>query len=90
MLGFDVLGEVSTSIGRIDAVWKWKERVVIAEIKHAEKGTLEALLQEAFDQIHDRRYYEGFTGNNRRIALLAIAIAGREIDCRMEEFCPDS
>jgi len=85
MLGFNVLGEVSTSIGRIDAVWTWEERVVIAEVKHSEKGSLESLLKEAFEQIHDRRYYEGYAGNNRRIALLAIAIAGRDIECRMEE-----
>ena len=85
MLGFEALGEVPTNIGRIDAVWTWKDRVVIAEIKHSEKDTLETLLKEAFDQIHDRRYYEGYTGNNRRIALLAIAVAGREIECRMEE-----
>ena len=85
MLGFKALGEVSTSIGRIDAVWTWEDRVVIAEVKHSEKSTLETLLQEAFDQIHDRRYYEGYAGDNRRIALLAIAVAGREIECRMEE-----
>jgi len=85
MLGFDVLGEVPTNIGRIDAVWTWDNRVVIAEIKHSEKGALESLVQEAFEQIHDRRYYERFAGNNRRIALLAIAIAGREVACRMEE-----
>jgi len=85
MLRFDVSGEISTNIGRIDAVWTWQDRVVIVEVKHAEKGALETLLQEAFDQIHDRRYYEGYAGDNRRIALLAIAVAGREIECRMEE-----
>ena len=86
MLGFEVLGEVPTSIGRIDAVWKWKDRIVIAEIKHDEKSAPEALVQEAFDQIHKRRYYDGFAGSNRRIALMAIAIAGRDIECRMEEW----
>jgi len=85
MLGFEVLGEIPTNIGRIDAVWTWEERVVIAEVKHSEKGSLESLLKEALEQIHDRRYYEGYAGNNRRIALLAIAVAGREIECRMEE-----
>ena len=85
MLGFDVLGEVPTSIGRIDAVWKQDDRIVIAEIKHDEKSTLEALLQEAFEQIHNRRYYDSFSGKNRRIALLAIAISGKETACRMEE-----
>ena len=85
MLGFDALGEIPTNTGRIDAVWTWEDRVVIVEIKHSEKGTLESLLQESFEQIRDRRYYERFAGNNRRIALLAIAIAGREVACKMEE-----
>ncbi|MDR3170349.1 MAG: hypothetical protein LBU17_01835 [Treponema sp.] len=31
MLGFKADGEVSTDKGRIDAVWTWKERVVITE-----------------------------------------------------------
>jgi hypothetical protein len=85
MMGFNVLGEIPTSIGRIDAVWKDEDRIVIAEVKHDENETLESLLHEAFDQIHNRRYYEGYAGNNRRVALLAIAIAGRDVACRMEE-----
>jgi hypothetical protein len=85
MLGFEPLGEVLTNIGRIDVIWKFEDRVVIAEVKHDENKTSEALLQEAFKQIHDQRYYEGFTGDNRRIALLAIAVAGREVTCKMEE-----
>ena len=85
MLGFDVTSEMPTNNGRIDAVWKWKDRVVIAEIKHSENGKVESLLQEAFEQIHDRRYYERFVGKNNRVALLAIAIANRQITCKMEE-----
>ena len=73
------------SIARHYGLYSWKDRVVIAEVKHSEKGSLETLLKEAFEQINDRRYYEGFAGDNRRIALLAIAVAGREIECRMEE-----
>ena len=68
-----------------DAVWTWKDRVVVAEVKHAEKGALESLLKEAFDQIHNRRYYEGYADDNRRIALLVIAVEEREIECRIEE-----
>ena len=85
MLGFEVNGEVSTDKGRIDAVWTWEERVVVTEIKYADKGSIKLLLQEAFEQIYDRRYYERYLGNNRRVALLAIAFAGKEIACRMEE-----
>jgi hypothetical protein len=86
MLGFKVDAEVSTDKGRIDAVWTWHERVVIAEIKYAAAGDTAKLLDEAVAQIHDRRYYERYAGENKRIALLGVAFAGKEIACRMEEF----
>jgi hypothetical protein len=42
LLGFDVQAEVSTNKGRIDAVWTWKERVVIAEVKFSAEGSSSA------------------------------------------------
>ncbi|WP_056928545.1 ATP-binding protein, partial [Candidatus Symbiothrix dinenymphae] len=87
MLGFKVDAEVNTDKGRIDAVWTWQERVVVAEIKYANARTTttDALLDEALAQIHARRYYERYAGENKRIALLGVAFAGKEIACRMEE-----
>jgi hypothetical protein len=85
LLGFNLFAEVSTDKGRLDAVWTWEERVVIVEIKFSEKGATEPLLKEAFAQIHERRYYERYAGGNHRIALLAVAFAGKEIACKMEE-----
>ncbi|MDR1919047.1 MAG: PD-(D/E)XK nuclease domain-containing protein, partial [Tannerellaceae bacterium] len=85
LLGFQVEAELPTDKGRIDAVWLWKERVVIAEIKYAAEGSVEPLLEDAFAQIRERRYPERYAGSPRRIALLAIAFAGKEIACRMEE-----
>jgi hypothetical protein len=85
LLGFKIDAEVSTDKGRIDAVWTWGERVVIAEIKYAARGKTEPLLNAALAQIRDRRYYERYSGENKRIALLAIAFAGKETACKMEE-----
>ncbi|MDR3171109.1 MAG: PD-(D/E)XK nuclease domain-containing protein, partial [Treponema sp.] len=78
-------GEVSTDKGRIDAVWTWEERVVIAEVKYAIEGKVEPLLEAAMAQILDRRYYERYTDANHRIALLAIGFAGKDLACRMTE-----
>jgi hypothetical protein len=36
-------------------------------------------------QIEDKRYYERYAGEGRRIALLAAAFAGKDIACRMTE-----
>jgi hypothetical protein len=85
MMGFKVDAEISTNIGRIDAVWTWEERVVIAEVKYAAEGNPNALIAEAFAQIHEKKYYERYLGQNKRIALLAVAFAGREITGEMRE-----
>ncbi|MDR0734027.1 MAG: ATP-binding protein [Dysgonamonadaceae bacterium] len=82
LLGFKIHGETPNNRGRADAVWEQPELTVIAEIKyHAEKKT-DVLLQEAMTQIHERRYYNAYTG---KIILLGIAFSGKEVGCRMEE-----
>ena len=86
LLGFETDAEVSTDKGRIDAVWTWDERVVVAEVKYSVEGSVAALLDEAMNQIRERRYYERYAGApDKRVALLAVAFAGKEIACRMEE-----
>lgn len=84
MLGFEIRGEVMTNIGRIDAVWTLPNQVIVAEIKcQSKKEDISALLDEAMAQIRERRYYEQFARS--RVSLLAVAFAGTEIGCRMEE-----
>jgi len=60
--------------------------VVIAEIKYANRGACEKLLNDALAQIKKNCYHERYAGSNRRIAFLAVAFAGKKIACRMEEF----
>ncbi|GAP71810.1 hypothetical protein SAMD00024442_19_10 [Candidatus Symbiothrix dinenymphae] len=94
-LGFKPDAEVCTDKGRIDAVWTWQERVVIAEVKYAASddtkdvadntATTAKLLDTALAQIREVRYYERYAGENKRIALLGVAFVGKEIACRMEE-----
>jgi hypothetical protein len=55
MLGFKVEAEVSTDKGRIDAVWTWGERIVIAEVKYSARGTTEKLLDEGLAQIKEKK-----------------------------------
>ncbi|GHV61108.1 ATPase AAA [Bacteroidia bacterium] len=80
MLGFEIQGQVMTNIGRIDAVWQLPKQTVVAEIKfHAKKDT-DTLLNEAMQQIHDRRYYEPYI--DKKVILLAVAFTGKEVKCR--------
>jgi hypothetical protein len=85
LLGFKVDAEVSTDKGRIDAVWTWNERVVIAEVKYAAEGDTDKLLDAALAQIREKKYAERYAGGDKRIALLGVAFAGKESACRMEE-----
>ncbi|MDR2762100.1 MAG: PD-(D/E)XK nuclease domain-containing protein, partial [Planctomycetaceae bacterium] len=55
---------------------------VIAEIKYHAKKKINTLLKEAMKQIHERRYYNKYSG---KIILLGIAFAGKNVGCKMEE-----
>jgi hypothetical protein len=83
MLGFDIQGEVMTNIGRIDAVWHQPGLTVVAEIKYSAEKDIDSLLDDAMTQIRDRRYYEKYL--DRNILLMAVAFAGEELKCSMEE-----
>jgi len=86
MLGFDVQGEYSTSIGRIDAVLTLENQIIVAEVKYAKSGSTEALLKKAFKQIYDNKYADSFIASGKAISLLAIGFAGRKIACRFANF----
>ncbi|MDR1129493.1 MAG: ATP-binding protein [Prevotellaceae bacterium] len=84
-MGFKPQGEISTNIGRIDAVWKLPDMTVIAEVKYsAKKSFLGRLLSKASKQIHDRKYYDAYRNEPGKIVLVSIAFSGREIGCRIE------
>ncbi|MDR0810869.1 MAG: PD-(D/E)XK nuclease domain-containing protein, partial [Paludibacter sp.] len=85
LLGFKVEAEIPTNIGRIDAVWTWNERVVIAECKYSATETAETLIEQAFAQIREKKYAERYEGDNKRIALLAVVFAGKKVESRMVE-----
>jgi Holliday junction resolvase-like predicted endonuclease len=83
-LGFKVQNEISTNVGRIDAVWKLSDVTVVIEVKYSTDKSLDKLLTEASQQIHDRKYYESYLTETNKIILLSIAFSGKEIGCRME------
>jgi hypothetical protein len=85
MLGFHVDAEVSTNKGRIDAVWTWKDRAVIAEVKYASKGALKTLLDTAMAQIKEKGYCERYAASHQRVAQLAVAFSGKRIGVEMKE-----
>jgi hypothetical protein len=86
-LGFQPQGEVETNIGIIDAVWKSSDITIITEVKYSSiKKSLAKLLDEATQQIYERKYYEAYLTETNKIVLLSIAFSGKEIGCRMEAY----
>ncbi|MDR0912017.1 MAG: ATP-binding protein [Methanobrevibacter sp.] len=98
--GFDIKGEDTTSDGRIDAILEQKDSAVIMEFKYSytkedenkeiiEKAkTTDSLLDEAFEQIHDKEYYKKYH-NKEKIILLAVAISNKQIETKFELFKGD-
>ncbi|MDR3189204.1 MAG: ATP-binding protein [Prevotellaceae bacterium] len=83
IMGFDIQGEILTSVGRIDAVWRQPGLTVVAEVKYHHKKKIGTLLDEAMKQIRDRRYYEAYL--DRKVRLLAVAFTGKTVKCKLEE-----
>jgi hypothetical protein len=81
MLGFKVRAEEPNNLGQSDLVWEQPELTVVAEIKYHAKEKIDTLLKEALNQIHERRYYNRYSG---KVLLLGIAFSGRQPGCRME------
>jgi hypothetical protein len=66
LLGFDILAEVSTNLGRIDAVIELDKIVYILEFKMNEADT-------AIQQIKEKKYYEKYEGKSKKIVLVGVA-----------------
>ncbi len=73
LIGTAVAVEVSTSIGRIDAVVMTKTDIFIFEFK------LSGTAQEALAQIHERRYTAPYRDDGRPITLIGAAFKDRNL-----------
>lgn len=82
LLGFDIISEEATNVGRIDAVIRFSETIYIFEFK---LGTGE----EAMNQIKRKRYYEKYILEKKQIFLVGVGFdnENRNInDYEFEEF----
>jgi hypothetical protein len=84
MSGYEVEGEVHTDKGRIDAVLKKGSYVIVVEIKYGKETEVEQLLQEAMEQIKEKKYYEKYASSE--VSLLAVAFGeNKEIGCKFSD-----
>ena len=73
LLGYYTDAEVNTSIGRIDAVIKTKTHIYILEFKVNDTA------ENAMQQIKDRKYYEKYLNEDKKIILMGIACQEKTI-----------
>jgi hypothetical protein len=69
LIGAMTEAEVNTNVGRIDAVVKTRTDIFVFEFKLA--GTA----QRAMRQIREKRYFEPFLADGRRISLVGVAFS---------------
>ncbi|MDR3244359.1 MAG: PD-(D/E)XK nuclease domain-containing protein, partial [Elusimicrobiota bacterium] len=83
LLGFKVQGERETNLGKIDAVWEQEKFTLVMEIKYSHKKSKEKLIEEAMEQIKEKRYYESYM--NKPVILIAIGFSAKENKDRLTE-----
>jgi hypothetical protein len=84
LLGYDVEAEVSTALGRIDAVVKTATAVYVLEFK------VEGDASVALAQVRDRRYYEKYLHLGLPVYLVGLACAHKRIADWQVELAPQT
>jgi hypothetical protein len=82
LLGFDIEAEVMTLKGRLDAIVKHKDFVLIIEFKFSEEKSLEVMLNNAENQIIEKGYYKPY--QNKNVIVLSIATQARDVRCKFK------
>ena len=72
LMGADIIGEVSSNIGRIDAVLTTPNDIYIIEFK------FDLSADKAIEQIRENKYYEPYLDSNKKIHLLGINFSTQE------------
>ncbi|MDR0913030.1 MAG: ATP-binding protein [Methanobrevibacter sp.] len=82
LLGFDIEGEIQTLKGRLDAVLKQNNTVVIIEFKFSENKTFEQMFEKAKKQIIKNEYYKSY--QDKKIIILRVAFQFRDLKCKLQ------
>ncbi|KZX11798.1 ATP-binding protein [Methanobrevibacter filiformis] len=82
IIGLEIIGEVQSSKGTVDAILKKDNLIVVIEIKYSLKSSLKYMIEKALKQIKEKEYYKPYLDKN--VLLLAIAIKDRDLCCKIE------
>ncbi|KZX14474.1 ATP-binding protein [Methanobrevibacter filiformis] len=81
-LGFKIKSEEPINQGRIDAIFRDKNLIVITEVKYTqdERKTLDTIVDNALNQIHSKQYYRLYKNKKYEVILLAIGFKDTKIN----------
>ncbi|MDR3063601.1 MAG: ATP-binding protein, partial [Methanobrevibacter sp.] len=82
IIGLEIIGEVQSSKGTVDAILKKDDLIVVIEIKYSLKSSLKYMIEKALKQIKEKEYPKPYL--NKNVLLLAIAIKDRDVSCKIE------
>ncbi|MDR1819034.1 MAG: PD-(D/E)XK nuclease domain-containing protein [Methanobrevibacter sp.] len=84
LLGFEIDGEIVTDKGRMDAALIIDNEAFIIKIKFSKDANkIDAIINEALNQIKNKKYYEKYLKYN--IIFLGVAFADKEVKCKFNE-----
>ena len=87
LMGVKIDMEVLTDKGRIDGVLEFPDKVYIIEFKYGKPGSnMEKVLESAVRQIEDKKYYEKFIKEEKKIIFLGAGFVDREIGYKYKEY----
>ncbi|MDR2545777.1 MAG: ATP-binding protein, partial [Methanobrevibacter sp.] len=81
-MGFKAKGEVTISQGRIDAVFRNKNHIIVSEVKYTQnqKKSIDDLMNKSLNQIHEKQYYRIYKKKNYNVILIALAFKDIKIN----------
>jgi Holliday junction resolvase-like predicted endonuclease len=82
IIGLEIIGEIQSSKGTVDAILKKDDLIVVIEIKYSLKSSLKYMIEKALKQIKEKEYPKPYLDKN--LILLAIAIKDRDVSCKIE------
>ncbi|WP_211261707.1 PD-(D/E)XK nuclease domain-containing protein, partial [Methanobrevibacter filiformis] len=81
LLGFDIEEEIMTIKGRMDAVLKQKDNIIVIEFKFSETESMDNMLDDGLSQIITNEYYKPY--QNKNVILLSVAFQPRNVKCKL-------
>jgi hypothetical protein len=83
-LGFRIINERPTNIGKVDAILHQKDFTSICEFKYSKTDNGDILIKKAIDSIYDRRYYEPYT-YQENVSIIGVGLSNKGIKAKITD-----